>query len=223
MLQRHRNRLVEQARVVGRIGLFLESVRTTDETSDLQLQVRQAQAEVAAAEAELSDEAVGDRMNSVLQLIGRDMTTWAQRLELEHSGWPIGLDLNARNPTVVAHREVGPVRMYQMGGGQNYMGYHVVAHLALQKLFRDPTRPAVIAEDAKGDTYARVAPTRFPATAASEAPPIHRITAYGRAALRDGVDAWFNGGPAASGAIDPKAGRSGLWPRRRTHRPSRRS
>jgi hypothetical protein len=65
--------------------------------------------------------------------------------------------------------------------------------------------PAYLARDAKGDTYARVAPTRFPGKADGEAPLIDRITAYSKAALWDGVDAWFRGGPAASGAIDPKA------------------
>jgi Carbohydrate esterase, sialic acid-specific acetylesterase len=65
--------------------------------------------------------------------------------------------------------------------------------------------PAYIARDANGDTYARVAPTRFPGKPGGEAPLIYRITAYGRGALWDGVDAWFNGGPAVSGAIDPKA------------------
>ena len=65
--------------------------------------------------------------------------------------------------------------------------------------------PAYIAKDAKGDTYARVAPTRFPAKPDGDAPLIHRITAYSKAALWDGVQAWFDGGPAASGAIDPKA------------------
>ena len=65
--------------------------------------------------------------------------------------------------------------------------------------------PAYIARDAKGDTYARVAPTRFPGKTDGDAPLIHRITAYNKAALWDGVDAWFRGGPAVSGAIDPKA------------------
>jgi hypothetical protein len=39
--------------------------------------------------------------------------------------------------------------------------------------------PAYLARDAKGDTYARVAPTRFPGKLQGEAPLIHRITAYG--------------------------------------------
>jgi hypothetical protein len=65
--------------------------------------------------------------------------------------------------------------------------------------------PAFIARDGTGSTYARVAPTRFPAKQDGEAPLIHRITAYSRAALWDGVDAWFKGGPAASGEIDARA------------------
>ena len=65
--------------------------------------------------------------------------------------------------------------------------------------------PAYIAKDAKGDAYARIAPTRFPGKPGGEAALIHRITAYNKAALWDGVNAWFDGGPAASGAIDPKA------------------
>lgn len=65
--------------------------------------------------------------------------------------------------------------------------------------------PAYLAKDAKGDTYARVAPTHFPMKPGGDAPLIHRITAYNKAALWDGVQAWFDGGKAVSGTIDPKA------------------
>lgn len=65
--------------------------------------------------------------------------------------------------------------------------------------------PAAIGEDAAGGTFARVAPMRFPAARAGEAPLVHRLTAYGRAALWDRVEAWFAGGPEASGWIDPAA------------------
>ncbi|MFO0823858.1 MAG: hypothetical protein U0792_12210 [Gemmataceae bacterium] len=63
--------------------------------------------------------------------------------------------------------------------------------------------PAYTATDAKGDTYARVAPLQFPAKADGDAPLIHRITAYNRAALWDGVQAWFDGGKEVSGVVDP--------------------
>ncbi|MFO0915075.1 MAG: hypothetical protein U0795_19095 [Pirellulales bacterium] len=65
--------------------------------------------------------------------------------------------------------------------------------------------PAYIARDGQGNTFARVAPTRFPASAEGDSPLIHRITAYNRSALWDGVEAWFEGGKAVSGQIDPQA------------------
>ncbi|MBX9625874.1 MAG: sialate O-acetylesterase [Gemmataceae bacterium] len=65
--------------------------------------------------------------------------------------------------------------------------------------------PAYLATDAKGVRYARVAPILFPAAAKGDAPLIHRVTAYKRAALWDGVKAWFDGGKEASGEIDPTA------------------
>lgn len=65
--------------------------------------------------------------------------------------------------------------------------------------------PAYLAGDAKGDTYARIAPTRFPVNPDGDSVLVHRLTAYSKAALWDAVQAWFDGGPAASGVIDPGA------------------
>lgn len=65
--------------------------------------------------------------------------------------------------------------------------------------------PAYLFRDARGDTYARVAPTLFPGQPGGDEVLIHRITAYSQAALWDSVQAWFDGGPVASGQLDPRA------------------
>jgi hypothetical protein len=65
--------------------------------------------------------------------------------------------------------------------------------------------PAYISKDAKGDTYARIAPTMFPGKLDRDTALVHRITAYSQAALWDGVEKWFDGGPAVSGVIDSMA------------------
>ena len=61
--------------------------------------------------------------------------------------------------------------------------------------------PALQAADAKGDLYARVAPTAFPRGADGQTVVVHRVTAYDHRALSDAVASWFDGGPAAGGAI----------------------
>ncbi len=65
--------------------------------------------------------------------------------------------------------------------------------------------PAYLAKDANGTFYARIAPTQFPARPDGDAPLIHRITAYSKAALWDDVQAWFDGGKPATGKVNVKA------------------
>jgi hypothetical protein len=67
------------------------------------------------------------------------MTEYSQGLELEHRGSQLRLDI--RNLTVVADTLNGPVPLFRMGSGENWVGYHVLAHLALHKWFRQKDRP----------------------------------------------------------------------------------
>ena len=63
--------------------------------------------------------------------------------------------------------------------------------------------PSMQATDAKGETYARVAPTLFPSDPNGDSLLVHHVTSYNKKALWDAVKAWFEGGPQASGAINP--------------------
>ena len=65
--------------------------------------------------------------------------------------------------------------------------------------------PAMVAKDQNGVTYARVAPTHFPNVSSGDAPLIHQMTAYSKAALWDQVKQWFEGGAPSKGAIDTVA------------------
>jgi len=63
--------------------------------------------------------------------------------------------------------------------------------------------PGAIGSDAKGETFARVAPTWFPVGSDGNTVVLHRLTSYTKAALWDGVKSWFDGGEPVSGAINP--------------------
>lgn len=64
--------------------------------------------------------------------------------------------------------------------------------------------PAMQATDAKGDLYARIAPTSFPRGGEGESAVLHQAMVYDRRALWDAVDAWLNGsGDPVSGSINP--------------------
>lgn len=63
--------------------------------------------------------------------------------------------------------------------------------------------PSMQATDAKGQIYARIAPTQFPNGPNGKSLLLHRITSYNKQALWDSVKTWFEGGAPASGVIDP--------------------
>jgi hypothetical protein len=65
--------------------------------------------------------------------------------------------------------------------------------------------PSVQATDKNGETYARVAPTRFPRGPEGESAVVHQAAVYSKKALWDAVKAWFEGGSPASGKIDSSA------------------
>jgi hypothetical protein len=67
------------------------------------------------------------------------MTEWARGLELEHSKFPLRLDL--KKLTIVADTADGPVPMGRMGSGENWVGYHLIGHLALHEWFTKRSRP----------------------------------------------------------------------------------
>jgi hypothetical protein len=52
-------------------------------------------------------------------------------------------------------------------------------------------------------SYARVQPMSFPVDKDGRTVVLHRLSVYAPAALTEGVRAWFAGGAASSGAIDP--------------------
>ena len=90
-------------------------------------------------ERELDPDAIREKLNAFLNIIGRYMTSYSETLDLEHRGSQLRLDI--RNLTVVADTLDGPVPLFRMGSGENWVGYHVLAHLSLHKWFRQKKRP----------------------------------------------------------------------------------
>ena len=64
------------------------------------------------------------------------------RLGLEHGDNPLRLDL--KQLTVIADTLDGPLSLAQMGSGENWVGYHVAAHLNLRRLFKRRTVPFML-------------------------------------------------------------------------------
>ena len=138
-LQQIQDDAARRAHIVGRISLYLESLPELPDTQALEDRGQTIKAECDALEDELSDDRVKERVDSIVSILGNWMTEWARSLELEHSAFPLRLDI--KKLTIVADTADGPVPMERMGSGENWVGYHLIAHLALHRWFTERRRP----------------------------------------------------------------------------------
>ena len=128
-----------RARVVGRVSAFLEGIRDATRRKNVEKKLARVRAELEALEEELSSDNVRERLDSMLNLIGKLMSEWSEKLTLEYSAYPLRIDISRLN--VVADKDDGPVPMDRMGGGENWVGYHLLAHLALHRWLIEHDRP----------------------------------------------------------------------------------
>jgi DNA repair exonuclease SbcCD ATPase subunit len=102
------------------------------DTGRYQRTIAELESQLAAADAE-------SEISSRLALISRQMTVWAQRLELEHSQYNVRLD--PKNLTVIADKPEGAHPLRRIGSAENWIGYHLVSHLGLHWWFSEHQRP----------------------------------------------------------------------------------
>lgn len=130
-----------RALVLGRISLFLETLPQVADSSGFLREIEQLQAEIEMFEGELSDETLREWLDSILSVISKKLTTWAELLEHEHRGSPFRLDPRRLQLVADAETGTGPIPMDRMGSGANALCCHIIAHLALHEWFVHKGRP----------------------------------------------------------------------------------
>jgi regulator of replication initiation timing len=140
-LRRERDERQQQARVLGRISLYLETARVDPRLSTLTNELAELAAEASDIEARVNTEVISGRVDFALSRVAADMTDLARQIDHEYAGSPLRVD--ARRLTVVADTANGQVPMNQMGSGSNWVGCHLVAHLAMHGWFAGQRRPII--------------------------------------------------------------------------------
>jgi Protein of unknown function (DUF3732) len=80
---------------------------------------------ISQIESRVTGEEFEDRLRNAESNIADYMTHYARELELEHAEGRTRLDF--RRLTVIADTPNGPIRLDQMGSGDNWVGCHVIA------------------------------------------------------------------------------------------------
>jgi glutathione S-transferase len=127
------------ANLQGRITLFLESRSQSRASAIVEGRVSLLLAEEAELVRRLEIPGNEELLESALSQVSAGISEMARRLNLEHSEFPVRLDL--RRLTVVVDTNRGPIALSEMGSGANWVGYHVATFLALQRFFIQRRRP----------------------------------------------------------------------------------
>jgi len=133
------NQLVLRARFLGRLADFLEVFESSRDHDELAGDIDDLRQRISVIRDRLDAADTASRVQTILTFISEKMTEYSQDLDLEHSGSSLRLDLDKL--TVVANTEDGPFPLNRIGSGENWVGYHVVAHLALHWWLRRKHRP----------------------------------------------------------------------------------
>lgn len=125
----------------GRIDATLARATLTDDVQleVLRQQLARARRTVEALESELDEDNDREQLTSRLVAVGRDMSRYAEQLQLEHRSDSVRLDL--ARLTVVTDTPTGPAPLFRIGSAANWIGYHLVTHLALHRFFSLQGRP----------------------------------------------------------------------------------
>ena len=134
-----RDQVIERARVVGRIGAFLDQTSLSNEKDDTDKFIEEARRRVDILAERVNIDDIEERVYTFLNLIADYMTDNAVSLGLEHAEGRIRLDL--KKLSVVAETVAGPIPLNRIGSGENWVGYHVVTLLALHRWFRERKCP----------------------------------------------------------------------------------
>ena len=131
--------LVARARYVGRLANFVETISPDEDEAFDEEELERVKALIVVVLSKLRSEETESKITTFLDFIGQKMTEYSSMLSLEYQGSSLRLD--AKKLTVVANTEDGPIPLDRMGSGENWVGYHVLAHLALHWWFRKRNRP----------------------------------------------------------------------------------
>jgi hypothetical protein len=130
---------LRRGKTIGKISLFLESFQTIEEDKTLSTKIESLQTQISSLEELAGSDEKESRLNSILNQINNQMTTWSGSLDLEHQEAPIRFDL--KKLTVFADTPTKSIPLNQMGSGANWVAYHLLIHFALHKHFVKANRP----------------------------------------------------------------------------------
>ena len=133
----YRDLSVRRGKVIGRISLWLESYKEEPISENEKQKILN---EIEKKEKLLSEENADEQINSIMNIISKDITEWAKELDLEYQNSPYRFSQYSMTVFVDTEDE-GSIPLKSLGSGANWVGIHLLVYFAFQKYFIKKNRP----------------------------------------------------------------------------------
>lgn len=128
-------RLEDVYRFGGRVEQALKNLNESEEGSDLSEQIEDLRSQLSELSELLDENARGRRLETALDFVSRDIAHFAQFMRLERADDIVKLDIKELSLVFGSMEKGRKDVLWEIGSGENWMGYHVSALLALHHLF----------------------------------------------------------------------------------------
>ncbi len=133
-IARQRQKVRQIYLFVGRVEQALENVRASQKVDDLRERVDALAKKILELKKELDPSTQRDRLNAAINAVSAKVAKYADLLQLEHA--KENVRLNIRELTLQFSPLSGRTDfLWEVGSGQNWVGYHVAGLLALHEHF----------------------------------------------------------------------------------------
>ena len=133
-LSAQRQRVRQIYLFVGRVEQALENVSASRNVDELRATVQALAQKIATLKRDLDPRVQRDRLNAALDTVSAKIADYARLLQLEHA--TENVRLNIRELTLQFSPLSGRTDfLWEVGSGQNWVGYHVAGLLALHEHF----------------------------------------------------------------------------------------
>jgi Protein of unknown function (DUF3732) len=133
-LSAQRQRVRQIYLFVGRVEQALENVSASRNVDELREKVKTLEEKIAQLRRDLDPRTQRDRLNAAIDKVSANIAKYARLLQLEHASENVRL--NIRELTLQFSPLSGRTDfLWEVGSGQNWVGYHVAGLLALHEHF----------------------------------------------------------------------------------------
>lgn len=125
-------------RLIGQIDLYFKMIemQSVAERNVLVQQLNMIEKRVREFESEINEDDITNNLERIFYQLSQQMTEWAEYLELTEGRYR----LDMKKLTVIVENKDYSLLMNQLGG-KNYLGCHLITHLALHQMFARQKSP----------------------------------------------------------------------------------